>query len=82
MAVPSIGDPDSKEDVTFIRNPREIRTRGRPPTNRCRRGGGRWNRTYYHADQVGETSEGQRGDERRGVGRRAGRGGRGGGIMT
>ncbi|XP_049368959.1 protein FAR1-RELATED SEQUENCE 4-like [Solanum verrucosum] len=82
MAVPSVGDPDSKEDVTFIRNPREVRTRGRPPTNRCRRGGGRWNRTYYHADQVGETSQGRRGGGRRGVGRRAGRSGQGGGIMT
>ncbi|WMV43628.1 hypothetical protein MTR67_037013 [Solanum verrucosum] len=82
MAVPSVGDPDSEEDVTFIRNPREIRTRGRPPTNRCRRGGGRWNRTYFHADQVGETSQGRRGSGRRGVGRRVGRGSRGGGIMT
>ncbi|WMV50261.1 hypothetical protein MTR67_043646 [Solanum verrucosum] len=82
MAVPSVGDPDSEEDVTFIRNPREVRTRGRPPTNRCRRGGGRWNRTYYHAHQVGETSQGRRGGGRRGVGRRAGRGGRGGGIMA
>ncbi|KAH0688883.1 hypothetical protein KY289_016241 [Solanum tuberosum] len=30
MAVPSIGDPDSDDDVTFIRDPREVRTRGRP----------------------------------------------------
>ncbi|WMV55314.1 hypothetical protein MTR67_048699 [Solanum verrucosum] len=82
MAVPSVGDPDSEEDVTFIRNPREVQTHGRPPTNRCRRGGGRWNRTYYYAYQVGETSQGRRGGGRRGVGRRAGRSGRGGGIMT
>ncbi|KAH0669967.1 hypothetical protein KY285_024117 [Solanum tuberosum] len=80
MAVPNVGDPDSEEDVTFIRNPREVRTRGRPPTNRCRRGGGRWNRIYYHADQVGETSQARKGGGRRGVGRRAGRGGRGDGI--
>ncbi|KAH0659857.1 hypothetical protein KY289_028605 [Solanum tuberosum] len=77
MAVCSVGDPDSEEDVTFIRNPREVRTRGRPLTNRCMRGGGRWDRTYYHSDQVGETSQG-----RKGVGRRAGRGGRGGGIKA
>ncbi|KAH0685490.1 hypothetical protein KY290_016968 [Solanum tuberosum] len=30
MAVPIIGDPDSDDDVTFIRDPREVRTRGRP----------------------------------------------------
>ncbi|KAG5579032.1 hypothetical protein H5410_049659 [Solanum commersonii] len=41
MAVPSVGGPYLDEDVTFIRNPREVRTRGRPPTNRCRRGGGK-----------------------------------------
>ncbi|WMV57760.1 hypothetical protein MTR67_051145, partial [Solanum verrucosum] len=82
ITVPNVGDPDSEEDVTFIRNPREVRTRGRPSTNRCRKGGGRWNKIYYHADQVGETSQGRRGGGRRGVGRRAGRGGRGGGIKA
>ncbi|WMV44692.1 hypothetical protein MTR67_038077 [Solanum verrucosum] len=82
MAVPNVGDPDLEEDVIFIRNPREVRTRGRPLTNKCRRGSGRWNIIYYHADQVGETSQGWRGGGRRGVGRRAGRGGRGGGIKA
>ncbi|KAH0636469.1 hypothetical protein KY289_036384 [Solanum tuberosum] len=83
MAVPSVDDLESDDDVTFIRNPREVRSRGRPPINRCRtardniyrRGGGRWTRTYYDASQEGETSQGRRGGGRRGGGRRAGRGG-------
>ncbi|KAK4709673.1 hypothetical protein R3W88_004186 [Solanum pinnatisectum] len=82
MAVPSIGNPDSNNDVTFIRHSRKVRTRGRPPINRCRRGGGRWTRTYYNASQEGETSQGRRGGGRRGGGRRAGRGGRGGGRIN
>ncbi|KAK4369297.1 hypothetical protein RND71_013089 [Anisodus tanguticus] len=39
MIVPDVGGDDSNnDDLTYIRNTREVRSRGRPPTNRHRRG--------------------------------------------
>ncbi|KAH0658207.1 hypothetical protein KY290_027761 [Solanum tuberosum] len=69
MAVPNVGDPESDDYVTFIRNSREVRSCGRPQINRnrsahdniFRRGGGRWNRTHYDASQEAESSQGRRG---------------------
>ncbi|KAG5619717.1 hypothetical protein H5410_004935 [Solanum commersonii] len=73
MAVPSVGDPESDDDVTFIRNPREINRSRSAHDNIFRRGGGWWNRTYYDASQEAESSQGRRGGGRRGGGSRAGR---------
>lgn len=83
LIVPSIGDPGSDEDATFIRNPREVRTCGRSPTNRFRRSDGRWTRKYYHAYQECKSSQGRvAGKSEHGGGRRTDRGGRGVCINT
>ncbi|KAF3682097.1 hypothetical protein FXO38_01441 [Capsicum annuum] len=74
IAVPSIPDTDSDSDEIFIRNLREVCTRGRPQINTnkssCQnafcRDGRRWGSKYYDVYNKGQSSQGRSGDGRRG----------------
>ncbi|PHT53422.1 hypothetical protein CQW23_07884 [Capsicum baccatum] len=85
MVVPNIPDSEFYTDATIVRNSREVRSRGRPQTNRNRsshqcafcRDARRWGYGYYDVYEKGKNSQGRSGSRRQGC-----RGSRGGGVCS